>query len=83
MKGKQCPLEQASKAEALAELPALEELGLIELFYGDESGFWQNPVTSEGVAICGGRNSSLARERQTIIGLRTVRSPVRRRVLEE
>jgi len=53
LKGKQCPLEQASKGEALAELLALEELGLIELFYGDESGFWQNPVIARAWQFAG------------------------------
>ncbi len=53
MKGKQCPLEQTSKGEALAELLAIEELGLIELFYGDESGFWQNPVIARAWQFAG------------------------------
>jgi transposase len=44
LKAKQCPIEQASKKEALAELLALAAAGLIDLYFGDESGFWQNPV---------------------------------------
>ena len=44
MKKRQCPIEQASKTEALAELLALAAVGLIEIFFGDESGFWQTPV---------------------------------------
>ena len=43
-KRSQCPIEQESKKEALAELLALAAVGLIELYFGDESGFWQNPV---------------------------------------
>lgn len=53
MKGKQCPIEQESKKEALAELLALEAVGMIELFYGDESGFWQNPVVSRAWQFVG------------------------------
>lgn len=44
MKKRQCPIEQASKKEALAELLALAAAGLIDVDFGDESGFWQNPV---------------------------------------
>lgn len=44
MKTKQCPIEQESKREALSELLALAAVGLIEVYFGDESGFWQNPV---------------------------------------
>lgn len=44
MKLKQCPLEQESKQEALRELCSLEGEGLIELFFGDGSGFWNAPV---------------------------------------
>jgi transposase len=44
LKKRQCPIEQASKKEALAELLALSAVGLIEIFFGDESGFWQTPV---------------------------------------
>lgn len=44
MKKKQCLIEQESKKEALAELLALAAVGLIEVYFGDESGFWQNPV---------------------------------------
>ena len=53
MKEKQCPIEQESKKEALAELPALEAGGLIEVFYGDESGFWQNPVVARAWQFAG------------------------------
>lgn len=44
MKKRQCPIEQESKKEALAELLALAAAGLIEVDFGDESGCWQNPV---------------------------------------
>lgn len=44
MKQKQCPIEQESKREALSELLALAAVGMIEVHFGDESGFWQNPV---------------------------------------
>jgi transposase len=44
LKAKQCPIEQASKCGALAELLAVAAVGLIEIYFGDESGFWQNPV---------------------------------------
>lgn len=37
-------IEQESKREALAELLALAAAGLIEVYFADESGFWQNPV---------------------------------------
>jgi hypothetical protein len=53
LKGKQCPIEQESKKEAIAELLALEAVGLIELFYGDESGFWQNPVVARAWQFAG------------------------------
>ncbi len=53
MKTRQCPIEQESKKEALAELLALEAVGLIELFYGDESGFWQNPVIARAWQFAG------------------------------
>ena len=46
MKSRQCPIEQASKTEALAELLALAAVGVIEVFFGDESGFWQTPVVA-------------------------------------
>ena len=46
MKQKQCPIEQESKKEALAELLALAAASLIEVYFGDESGFWQTPVTA-------------------------------------
>ncbi len=44
MKQRQCPIERESKKEALSELSALAAAGLIEVYFGDESGFWQNPV---------------------------------------
>lgn len=53
MKRRQCPIEQASKKEALAELLALAAVGLIELFFGDESGFWQNPVIARAWQFAG------------------------------
>jgi hypothetical protein len=49
----QCPIEQQSKKEALAELLALEAIGLIELFFGDVSGFWQNPVIARAWQFAG------------------------------
>ncbi len=53
MKRRQCPIEQASKKEALAELLALAAVGLIEVFFGDESGFWQNPVIARAWQFAG------------------------------
>ena len=53
MKNKQCPIEQASKTEALAELTALAAVGLIDLYFGDESGFWQNPVVARAWQFAG------------------------------
>jgi transposase len=53
LKNKQCPIEQESKKEALAELLALEAVGLIEVFFGDESGFWQNPVIARAWQFAG------------------------------
>ena len=53
MKKKQCPIEQASKKEALAELLGLAAVGLIDLNFGDESGFWQNPVIARGWQFAG------------------------------
>ncbi len=44
MKTKQCAIEVAAKTEALAELFELEAESVIELFFGDGSGFWQTPV---------------------------------------
>lgn len=46
MKSKQCPIEQEHKQEALAELGSLEEGGVIELYFGDESGFCNVPVVA-------------------------------------
>ncbi len=53
MKNKQCPIEQASKTEALAELTALAAVGLIDLYFGNESGFWQNPVVARAWQFAG------------------------------
>lgn len=53
MKKKQCPIEQASKREALAEILALAAAGLIEVYFGDESGFWQNPVIARAWQFAG------------------------------
>ncbi len=53
MKKKQCPIEQESKKEALAELLALAAVGLIELYFGDESGFWQNSVIAQAWQFVG------------------------------
>lgn len=53
MKKKQCPIEQESKTEALAELSALAGVGLIDLYFGDESGFWQNPVIARAWQFAG------------------------------
>ena len=53
MKSQQCPIEQESKKEALAELLALSAAGLIELSFGDESGFWQNPVVARAWQFAG------------------------------
>lgn len=53
MKKKQCPVEQASKREALAEILALAAAGLIDLYFGDESGFWQNPVIARAWQFAG------------------------------
>jgi len=53
LKDKQCPIEQASKKEALAELLALAAVGLIDVNFGDESGFWQNPVVARAWQFTG------------------------------
>ena len=53
MKKKQCPIELESKCEALAELLALAAVGLIEVFFGDESGFWQTPVVARAWQFAG------------------------------
>ncbi len=53
MKSRQCPIEQESKKEALAEILALEAAGLIEVFFGDESGFWQTPVIARAWQFAG------------------------------
>ncbi len=44
MKKRQCPIERESKQEALIELLALAATELIEIYFGDESGFWNAPV---------------------------------------
>ena len=46
MKSKQCRIEQEHKQEALAELGSLEANGVIELYFGDESGFCNVPVVA-------------------------------------
>lgn len=46
MKAKQCPIEQEDKQAALAELCVLEAKEVIELYYGDESGFCNVPVVA-------------------------------------
>ena len=46
MKPKQCPIEQEHKHAALAELYWLAEQKVIELYFGDESGFCQVPVVA-------------------------------------
>lgn len=53
MKTKQCPIELESKREALAELLALAAVGLIEIYFGDESGFWQTPVVARAWQVGG------------------------------
>lgn len=53
MKGRQCPIEQESKQQALAELLALAATGLIEIYFGDESGFWQTPVVARAWQFVG------------------------------
>ncbi len=44
MKRKQCAVEVVGKTEALAALFELEGKAIIELYFGDGSGFWQTPV---------------------------------------
>jgi len=46
LKSKQCQVEQEHKQEALAELNSLEATGVVELYFGDESGFCQVPVVA-------------------------------------
>jgi len=46
LKAKQCPIEQEHKQEALAELGSLEAEEVIELYFGDESGFCNVPVVA-------------------------------------
>jgi transposase len=46
LKAKQCPIKQEIKQEALAELFELESKDLIELYFGDESGFCNVPVVA-------------------------------------
>ena len=53
MKTRQCPIEQASKKEALTELLTLSYAGLIEVYFGDESGFWQTPVIARAWQFAG------------------------------
>ena len=51
MKAKQCPIEQEDQQAALAELCVLEAKEVIELYYGDESGFCNVPVVARSVAV--------------------------------
>ena len=53
MKAKQCPIESASKREALSELVILAAAGLIEVYFGDESGFWRHPVIARAWQFAG------------------------------
>ncbi len=53
MKRRQCPIEQESKKEALAEILALAAVGVIDVYFGDESGFWQNPVVARAWQFAG------------------------------
>jgi transposase len=53
LKTRHCPIEQESKREALAELLALAAVGLIEISFGDESGFWQTPVIARAWQFAG------------------------------
>jgi transposase len=53
LKKKQCRVEQESKAEALLELLELETLSLIEVYFGDGSGFWQTPVIARAWQFLG------------------------------
>jgi len=71
LKRRQCPIEQESKKEALAELSALEAAALIEVFYGDESGFWQNPVIASAWQFAGEEIRLLAEKgkRLSVFGL--------------
>jgi transposase len=71
LKRRQCPIEQESKKEALAELSALEAASLIEVFYGDESGFWQNPVIASAWQFAGEEIRLLAEKgkRLSVFGL--------------
>lgn len=53
MKKRQSPIEQASKCEALSELLALAAASVIEIYFGDESGFWQTPVIARAWQFVG------------------------------
>jgi transposase len=53
LKHKHCPIEQESKKAVLAEILALAAVGLIDLYFGDESGFWQNPVIARAWQFAG------------------------------
>lgn len=46
MKAKQCPIERVVKEEALAAFCSLEATDVIELYFGDESGFCNVPVVA-------------------------------------
>jgi len=49
----QPPVALSTFSEELAELLALAAVGLIELYFGDESGFWQNPVIAKAWQFAG------------------------------
>jgi transposase len=53
LKTKQCAIEQESKKEALTALLALAATGRIEIYFGDESGFWQTPVIARAWQFAG------------------------------
>lgn len=46
MKRQQCPIQKVSKTAALGELFELEASGLVEVYFGDASGFRQTPVVA-------------------------------------
>jgi transposase len=53
LKARQCSIEQESKKEALSELLALAAVGLIDIYFGDESGFWQTAVIARAWQFAG------------------------------
>ncbi len=66
MKSKQCRIEQEHKQEALAELGSLEANGVIELYFGDESGFCNVPVVARAWQFRDEEIRRRAREKQKI-----------------